>query len=179
MGNTSAEASRFELRKRYIRQLEERMRLLQPMAGRLATETMTLSDFELLEREAHRLSGSGAVYGYPIISDTAAALELGLRNGVRDATEIAALLAPLLKASLQVVGGGGQFAGGRGAVVVGEDRHDRVADAVGAADQRGLSGGPPDAAPTAGLGGGAHPVRGAGCMVVGAPAAQAAGALGR
>ena len=107
MGNTSAEASRFELRKRYIRQLEERMRLLQPMAGRLATETMTLSDFELLEREAHRLSGSGAVYGYPIISDTAAALELGLRNGVRDATEIAALLAPLLKASLQVVGGGG------------------------------------------------------------------------
>jgi DNA-binding response OmpR family regulator len=110
MGNTSAEASRFELRKRYIRQLEERIRLLQPMAGRLATETMTLSDFELLEREAHRLSGSGAVYGYPIISDTAAALELGLRNGVRDATEIAALLAPLLKAALQVVGGGGRDA---------------------------------------------------------------------
>ncbi len=108
MVTTSAEASRFELRKRYVRQLEERIRLLQPMAGRLATETMTLSDFELLEREAHRLSGSGAVYGYPIISDTAAALELGLRNGVRDATEIAALLAPLLKAALQVMGDTGR-----------------------------------------------------------------------
>lgn len=108
MGNTSAETSRFELRKRYIRQLEERMRLLQPMAGRLSAETMTLSDFELLEREAHRLSGSGAVYGYPAISNTAAALELGLRNGVRDATEIAALLAPLLKAALQVLGDGGR-----------------------------------------------------------------------
>ena len=108
MGNMSAEGSRIELRKRYIRQLEERMRLLQPMAGRLALETMTLSDFELLEREAHRLSGSGSVYGYPIISSTAAALELGLRNGVRDTTEIAALLAPLMKAALQVLSDGGR-----------------------------------------------------------------------
>ena len=103
MGNMSAEGSRLELRRRYIRQLEERMRLLQPMVGRLSLEAMSLSDFEVLEREAHRLSGSGAVYGYPLISSTAAALELGLRNGVRDATEIAALLAPLVKAMMQVL----------------------------------------------------------------------------
>lgn len=106
MVNRSAEGSRLELRRRYVRQLEDRMRLLQPMAGRLAMETMSLADFEILEREAHRLSGSGAVYGYPAISSSAGALELGLRNGVRDATEIAALLAPLVKAILQVLTGG-------------------------------------------------------------------------
>ncbi|RYZ14290.1 MAG: response regulator [Alphaproteobacteria bacterium] len=108
MGNTSAEGSRLELRRRYIRQLDERMRLLKPMAARLALETMSLADFEILEREAHRLSGSGAVYGYPAVSSTAGALELGLRNGVRDTTEIAALLAPLMKALLQVLTGGPQ-----------------------------------------------------------------------
>jgi len=59
---------------------------------------MKLYDFELLESEAHRLSGTGATYGYPAISNAGCALELGLRNGVRDVAEISALLASLMTA---------------------------------------------------------------------------------
>jgi DNA-binding response OmpR family regulator/HPt (histidine-containing phosphotransfer) domain-containing protein len=95
-----------DLRERYLLKLKTSLSLLQSTAERLSQGAADQSDFELLEREAHRLNGTGATYGYPAISAAAFALEQSLRSGSRDTTIISALLLCLLKPLLGAITAG-------------------------------------------------------------------------
>lgn len=72
-----------DLRKRYLKRLETTFEFLTSAQARLTHADETPSDLEQIEREAHRLSGSGATYGYPKISWAAADLEQCIRHAPR------------------------------------------------------------------------------------------------
>lgn len=80
----------------YISQLEMRLEAFQTIASRLGRGAVRSVDTDLLEREAHKLTGTGATYGYPAITTAAAELERFLLTGNRDSVAIKALLDTLV-----------------------------------------------------------------------------------
>ena len=85
------------LRDKYIARLSDTHSIIQPIVERLAAGTATSTDRAGLEACAHKLSGTGASYGFPAISETACGLEDALRDGVPGA-RIVILADALLKA---------------------------------------------------------------------------------
>ncbi len=71
-----------------------------PSRARRLEELLAQGDFEELERMAHQLKGAGGGYGFPQITETAAVLELALRDGADTARvkESAAVLCETLRA---------------------------------------------------------------------------------
>jgi DNA-binding response OmpR family regulator len=95
-----------DIRRSYALRLKERRAEFENILQRLLRDAAHLTDFDTLERECHKLSGSGATYGFPDITDTAVPLNSKLRSGSYKAPEIAALLSTLLAAMDAVIGFG-------------------------------------------------------------------------
>ena len=55
-----------------------------PSRVRCLEELLAQGDFEELERMAHQLKGAGGGYGFPQITETAAALEQAVKSGGTD-----------------------------------------------------------------------------------------------
>ena len=83
------------LRDKYVARLGDSLAIIQPMAERLAAGTETGDDRADLEARAHKLAGTGTSYGFPAISETAAALENALRDGAPAAVLAEAFVATL------------------------------------------------------------------------------------
>ncbi len=76
MGATINGTVEGSLRLIYLAQLRQRQSLLTPIAERISRGTVRLGDYETLEQEAHKLGGSGKVYGFEDISTTASAARI-------------------------------------------------------------------------------------------------------
>src|SRR5215510_4698415 len=96
MSNSADAQFSNNLRQLYISKLRERKALLDGILPRLQRNTARLADFEILDRECHKLSGTGATYGYPEVSNAAVPLSNKLHTGAYQAAEIAELLSVLL-----------------------------------------------------------------------------------
>src|SRR6185503_14086619 len=96
MGNSGDAQFSNNLRQLYISKLRERKALLDGILPRLQRNTTRLADFEILDRECHKLSGTGATYGYPEVSNAAVPLSNKLHTGTYQSSEIAVLLTELL-----------------------------------------------------------------------------------
>lgn len=68
------------LRDKYVARLDESLAAILPVVERLASGMATPEDRADLEARAHKLAGTGTSYGFPAISETAAALEDALRD---------------------------------------------------------------------------------------------------
>jgi DNA-binding response OmpR family regulator/HPt (histidine-containing phosphotransfer) domain-containing protein len=92
---------REELRLSYTKQLRQRLEILEPIAPRLARNSARLMDYDTLMQEAHKLSGTGATYGYEEITKAAEPLERVLRTGQYEDSDLLLILNHLV----EVIGG--------------------------------------------------------------------------
>lgn len=82
----------------YLKQLKERLAALEQAMLELKLGQVDASGYESLQFEVHRLNGTGATYGFPVISATAERLERHLGSPGRDTLTVIRLLAALMKA---------------------------------------------------------------------------------
>jgi DNA-binding response OmpR family regulator/HPt (histidine-containing phosphotransfer) domain-containing protein len=80
------------LRGMYLAQLRERAESAQAFLDHCREGAVPANESKLMEELAHKLAGSGTTYGFPLITQTARALEEALRDtGARAGTQPAAL----------------------------------------------------------------------------------------
>jgi DNA-binding response OmpR family regulator len=82
----------------YLRQLKKRLATLEQAMVDLQLGLTDANNYSALEFEVHRLNGTGATYGFPVISSTAERLETHLRSPACDPELVVKLLHALIGA---------------------------------------------------------------------------------
>lgn len=85
------------LRDKYVVRLVDTRVALETAMARLSEGSATGDERADIEAQAHKLAGTGTSYGFPVISEIAAALEDAVRDG-RAAEEVAVLTGNLVAA---------------------------------------------------------------------------------
>ncbi len=91
-----------DLRNQYVQRLPGEIEMAEGLFNKAVGSGVELTKLHELELAAHRLSGSGATFGFPAISEAARTLEERLAEilateviGIEERTELADLLANL------------------------------------------------------------------------------------
>lgn len=91
------------LRGMYLAQLRERTESLSAFLLQCREGTPHEGDLQVVKSLAHKLAGSGTTYGFPLITQTARALEEGLSAGNLEAGALASLTESLFNVCEQVL----------------------------------------------------------------------------
>jgi len=90
------------LRRKYLIHLKERVVVLREFLESCESGKFTLEKYEVMVMEVHKLNGSGAIYGYKKISETACILEDALLEKAKPETLIT-MIRNLLDACAQAL----------------------------------------------------------------------------
>lgn len=85
------------LRVKYLKQLEERIIILEKCLNNTLEHKMTPKDWNELKFHSHKLSGNGAVFGFPEISRSARLLEIALSSPEFNNDSIIPLIKQIIK----------------------------------------------------------------------------------
>lgn len=97
MSNSADTKFSSNLSQLYLGRLRERKAAFEIILARLKRNSVRLEDFDTIERECHKLGGTGATYGFPEISNAALPITNKLRSGAYQTADIAQLLTTLLQ----------------------------------------------------------------------------------